>query len=192
MDSGHLTETFGELVRNYGALTARKAPRIVILEDEKALSQLFEDFIHDWFEKVEMVKFENGVEAWKELSRAEPDLLILEWVNPGLTGYGILKLLALDQAKFPILLTSEFFEGHLQLASDQGLKLGFLPKPFEVQEFWAALNVLVGPSDHPAPQAFVKERVGAESLREMGQGQEREGGGEDKSESWKEGDGRCG
>ncbi|MGA2246165.1 MAG: response regulator [Verrucomicrobiota bacterium] len=152
-----MTETSERLVTKNGELSASKTPRIVLLEYEGVLSQLFEDLIHDWFEKVDLVKFENGVEALKELARDEPDLLILDWVNPGSTGYGILKLLALDQAKFPILLTSEFFDRNMRLASDHGLKFGFLPKPFEIKDFWAVLNELVGPSDRPELQAIVKE-----------------------------------
>ncbi len=138
---------------------SRKIPRIVLLEDEKALSRLFEECLHDWFEKIEVVALENGEETWKELARAAPDLLILDWSHPGLTGHEIVRQLALSQAKFPILLTSEFFQDNLHLFTDRGLKLGFLPKPFGVREFWAALNQLVGPSDRPEMQALVKTVV---------------------------------
>ncbi len=131
----------------------------MLLENEQALSQLFELCLQEWFEKIELVKFANGEEAWRELSRTQPDLLILDWAHPGMTGDEILKQLALNQARFPILLTSEFFEEHLQLFSGYGLKLGFLPKPFGIREFWAALDQLVGPSDHPEIQALVKSQV---------------------------------
>jgi len=153
---GRLTKTFGRLAINHKPLPAKKIPRIVLLEDEPALSSLFEDCLHEWFQKIELLKFANGEEALKELSRTEPDLLILDWVHPGLTGDEILQQLVVDQPKFPFLLTSEFFERHLQLFSDHGLKLGFLPKPFGILEFWAALNQLVGPSDHPEMQALLK------------------------------------
>ena len=156
---GLLIGTSGQGVMKPQTPLVRKTPRIVLLEDGKVFSQLFEDIIHGWFDNIDLVKFENGAEAWKELERTKPDLLILDWVNPGLTGHELLKLLALDQAKFPVLLTSEFFEKHLQLFSDQGWKLGFLPKPFEIKEFWAALNELVGPSDYPEIQALVKTQV---------------------------------
>ena len=129
------------------------------MEDEQALSRLFEQCLRQWFENIALVKFENGEEAWRELSRTKPDLLILDWAHPGWTGHEILQKLALDQATYPILLTSEFFEKHLQLFSEQGLKLGFLPKPFGIREFWEALNQLVGPSDHPEIQALVKSQA---------------------------------
>ena len=137
-------------------MPTRKIPRIVLLEDERSLCRLIEHCLQDWFEKTELVTFKNGDEAWLELSRAKPDLLIMDWKHPGLTGHEVLKLLALDQATFPVLLTSEFFEEHLQLFSDQGLTLRYLPKPFHIRELWAALNELVGPSDYPDMQALVE------------------------------------
>ena len=141
---------------NTETLPPRKIPRIVLLEDDRSFSSLLKHCLHEWFEKIELVRFAGGDQAWLELFLAKPDLLILDWKHPGLTGYEMLKLLALDQARFPILLTSEFFEEHVQLFSDQGLKLRYLPKPFHIREFWAALNELVGPSDFPQMQALVK------------------------------------
>lgn len=148
-----------QLVMNDQPTPAKKAPRIVLLEDEPALSRLFEQCLREWFTNIELVKFANGAEAWRELSRTKPDLLILDWVHPGMTGEEILKQLALDRARYPILLTSEFFEEHLQLFCEQGLKLAFLPKPFGLREFWTALNQLVGPSDHPEIQALVSSQA---------------------------------
>jgi DNA-binding response OmpR family regulator len=144
---------------NTEALATRKIPRIVFLEDERSLCRLIEHCLQDWFEKIELVEFGSGDEAWQELTRNKPDLLIMDWKHPGLTGHEVLKLLALDQATFPVLLTSEFFEEHLQLFSDQGLTLRYLPKPFHIREFWAAVNELIGPSDYPDMQALVETQV---------------------------------
>src|ERR1017187_4777883 len=144
---------------NTATLPPRKIPRIVLLEDDRSFSSLLKHCLHEWFEKIELVRFAGGDQAWLELSLAKPDLLILDWKHPGLTGHEMLELLAVDQARFPILLTSELFDQHFQLFSDQGLKLKFLPKPFHIWEFWAALNELVGPSDFPKMQALVKTHV---------------------------------
>jgi DNA-binding response OmpR family regulator len=144
---------------NTETLPPRKIPRIVLLEDDRSFSSLLKHCLHEWFEKIELVRFAGGDQAWLELSLAKPDLLILDWKHPGLTGHEMLELLAVDQARFPILLTSELFDQHFQLFSDQGLKLKFLPKPFHIWEFWAALNELVGPSDFPKMQAIVKTHL---------------------------------
>ena len=140
-------------------LSDSKMPRIILLEDEPDVSHLFEVCLRDWFAEVDIVKFEDGAKAWKEMTREAPDLLILDWAHPGLTGHELLKRLAAARARFPILLTSEYFERHVQLFMDRGLRLGFLPKPFGIQEFWAAINQLVGPSDRTEMQAATREEV---------------------------------
>jgi len=139
-----------------GLSPAKITPRIVILEDEKLLVQLFEFCLHEWFAKFELLKFRSGDSAWEELSRTKPSLLIMDSAHPGLSGSDILARLAASQAGFPILLTSEFFEEHLQIFVDHGLKLGYLPKPFSIQEFWDALHKLVGPSDFPERHVRLK------------------------------------
>jgi hypothetical protein len=78
-------------------------------------------------------------------------------------------------------LVSEFFDSHLRLVCDNGLKFGFLPKPFELGQFWAALNQLVGPSDHLELQANAKAQLEAHLQSEMVQGQEQEGRGAETS-----------
>jgi DNA-binding response OmpR family regulator len=134
----------------------RKTPRIVLLEDEPALSRLFCNLIEDWFQHTHLLKFESGDEALKELSGSQPDLLILDCKHPGVSGSEILQRLIPAQPRFPILLTSQLFEPHLQLYADQGLTFKFLPKPFHIREFWKALNELVGPSDHAEIQGMVE------------------------------------
>src|ERR1017187_9239876 len=104
---------------NNEVLPAKKTPRIVLLEDDRSFSSLLKHCLHEWFEKIELVRFAGGDQAWLELFLANPDLLILDWKHPGLTGHEMLELLAVDQARFPILLTPEFFSEHVQPFSDQ-------------------------------------------------------------------------
>lgn len=132
-------------------MPAQKNPRILLLEDEPLLVKLFEFSLAEWFKKMELMKFKNGDDAWRQLSRTEPDLLIMDWSHPGLEGEAIMERLAEKKAGFPILLTSDFFEEHLSKYAGRGLKVVFLPKPFGLKQFWSALNQLVGPGDFPKP-----------------------------------------
>ena len=129
---------------------------IVILERDPGLARLLEECIHDWFSSVEVLSFDDEQEAWRVVSQQAPSLLILDSLAPGVTEGEILARLAWSQATFPILLTSEFFEEHAHVFSGRGLKLAFLPKPFQIRELWAALNELVGRSDYPEMQALAK------------------------------------
>ncbi len=128
---------------------APKKIRIVLLEDEKLLANLFEFCIQEWFKNFELLKFRSGDGTWQELSRTEPDLLIMDAEHPGLKGNEIMEKLAAQKARFGILLTSDYFLENLETYRKHGLKVHFLPKPFGIQQYWDALGMLVGPSDFP-------------------------------------------
>jgi CheY-like chemotaxis protein len=131
------------------SMTAQKAPRIILVEDEPLLVKLFEFSLAEWFKQTELMKFRNGDDAWQQLSQADPDLLIMDWSHPGLEGEAIMERLAQKKVGFPILLTSDYFEEHLANYAELGLKVVFLPKPFGLKQFWSALGQLVGPGDFP-------------------------------------------
>lgn len=131
---------------------AAKGPRFLLLEDEPLLAELFEMCIRDWFKDPEILKFANGDEALRSLEQSGPDMLIMDWTHPGLNGQELLERLSKRQPRFVILLTSGMFSTELRPAASRDLKVGFLPKPFGVLQFWHALNEFIGPSDFPERQ----------------------------------------
>jgi DNA-binding response OmpR family regulator len=137
------------------AVSAVKKPSVVILDDEPQLLHLLELGVRDWFKDPEVFGFANGDEAWAEISRHEPDLLIMDWSHPGLDGHALLEKLAAKPAGFVILLTSELFADQMNDLMGKGLKIGYLPKPFGMQQLWRALNEFIGPSDFPEHQAYL-------------------------------------
>jgi len=60
------------------------APRIVIINDEPILLKAFETLIRSRFKNSEFLLFSNSREAWQELSRTEPDLVITGDRMPGM------------------------------------------------------------------------------------------------------------
>jgi two-component system cell cycle response regulator CpdR len=122
--------------------------RIILLEDSHILSEILRLCIMSWFWDAEVVAFENGDDAWEELSRLEPDLLITDRVHPGMDGEELVWKLAAQQARFPIL----FLSGDIVFPADASpnLKVVCLPKPFDRDSLWRALNELVGPCNFPA------------------------------------------
>jgi CheY-like chemotaxis protein len=140
---------------NEAPTPAVKRRRIMILEDERQLIDLFEMSIRDWFQDPDIVSFVNGNAAWEELNRQEPDMLIMDCSHPGLSGIEIMEQLAAKPAKCIILLTSELFEGNLNGVLNRGLKVHYLHKPFGIVQFWRSLNEHIGPSDFPERQALV-------------------------------------
>ena len=127
----------------------QKKLRIILVDDEKYMLQLLEMYLQEWFNEVDLLQFQNGDAAWRELAQMEPDLLITDWRHPGLDGGELLRKLAEKRAKIPVLLITAHDTDCIREFSDSGIKITFLQKPFGVEQFWRTIDGLVGPCDHP-------------------------------------------
>src|SRR5271168_19116 len=119
------------------------APRILVVEDEAALSLLLaynleaEGFVVD--------RVERGDEAEVRLSEAIPDLVILDWMLPGVSGLEICRRLRAREGtrSLPIImLTARGEEGERV----RGLSVGaddYVVKPFSVPELMARVRALL-------------------------------------------------
>lgn len=134
-------------------------PRIVILDDEKVLWDIMEFWIQQWFKDYELITLDNGDDAWKELERAEPDFYMMDWDHPGMHGREIFSRLIEKRVRFPVVVNSghESIGAHVLSFSSLGLRIGFLPKPFNKAQIWRLLNDFIGPSDFPEMQARLTE-----------------------------------
>ena len=129
-------------------IPSRRKLRIILVEDEKTLAELLEFCIRQWFQEIEVLPFEDGDAAWRELSRTEPDLLITDFYHPGMNGGMLISKLAEKRVKYPVLFTT----AEATLSPDfaaLGIKVLLLPKPFLLEPLWQALHELVGPCDFP-------------------------------------------
>jgi two-component system response regulator YesN len=126
-----------------------KRLRIVLLDDEKFMLQLLELYLREWINEVDLIPFQNGDDAWRELSRMEPDLLITDWRHPGLDGGELLQKLAEKQMKVPVLMITAHDMEYVREYAVLGVKIAFLQKPFGVEKFWRTIDALIGPCDNP-------------------------------------------
>ena len=88
----------------------------------------------------------NGETAVDEIRRVTPDVLILDVMLPGRSGYDILRELRADQglAKLPVLmLTARGQEKDRALAKELGATR-FMTKPFSNIELRDAVNLIAG------------------------------------------------
>ena len=125
--------------------------RIILIEDEPVMWEIFEIWLRQWFLDFELLKFDDGDKAWAELSRQDPDLLIMDWEHPGMHGREIFEKLVEKKVKFPLIVSSGMvkLESGVTSFTTFGLKVGFLSKPFKKDQFWRQLSEFVGPSDFP-------------------------------------------
>ena len=119
------------------------APHILVVEDEQALGLLLSYNLEAEGFTVERV--ERGDEAELRLSELPPDLVILDWMLPGVSGLEICRRLRAREATrtLPvIMLTARGEEGERV----RGLSVGaddYVVKPFSVPELMARVRSLL-------------------------------------------------
>jgi DNA-binding NtrC family response regulator len=80
--------------------------RIVHVDDEEVLLQMVRAIITAKFNNVTIQGFQDSNEAWQELLRADPCLLITDDKMPGPTGEDLVRWLGQKQVQYPIIVTS--------------------------------------------------------------------------------------
>lgn len=112
--------------------------RILVVEDERDVKDLM--LLHLRREGHEASAVENGEEALKLLQTHQYDLVVLDWMLPGLSGLEICKRI---NGKTPVLMvtaradTSDIILG-LEIGADD-----YITKPFEVFIFLARVRALL-------------------------------------------------
>jgi two-component system phosphate regulon response regulator PhoB len=118
-------------------------PRILIVEDEEALTLLLRYNLEAAGYEVETVA--RGDEADVRLREGNPDLVILDWMLPGLSGIELCRRLRArpDTRQLPIIMLTARGEESERI---RGLSTGaddYVVKPFSVPELVARVSALL-------------------------------------------------
>jgi CheY-like chemotaxis protein len=126
----HPKETRPEFV----SLSSRRPARIHLLDDEPCLREAMELILQFYFRDFVVVRSADGDQAWREISRSAPDLLITDYRHPGMQVEEMMHRLYRRPVKFPILVASAqacAIPGLKErLQSFPGFTVEFLEKPF--------------------------------------------------------------
>ena len=126
--------------------------RIILIDDEDWLLKMFEQAIraNPIFKNAIVQAFQNRDEAWQELLKIDPDLLITDMYNDnvpgrtqnfGMSGWEMLPQLAKRKAKFQILVLSGMAkETEVRECAGSELNVSFLKKPFTTDQFYTELS----------------------------------------------------
>ena len=119
-----------------------RSPKIVVIDENPFPVELMGRAIKLWFKTVELKTFQNRSEGLQEISRLNPDLLILEIVNDNKLDFNTLQILADRKVAYPIVVTSGLESPRLAVDefATKGLNVTFLPKPFTTETFLRILE----------------------------------------------------
>lgn len=119
------------------------APRIFVIEDEEPLGVLLRYNLESEGYKVEVVT--RGDEAEIRLQETTPDLLVLDWMLPGVSGLELCRRLRMrpETDRLPVIMLTARGE---EADRVRGLSTGaddYLVKPFSMPEFLARVRGLL-------------------------------------------------
>jgi DNA-binding NtrC family response regulator len=107
--------------------------RIVVLDDCEEVLELWKTLLRRVQRTWTIQTFTDSNAAWVALQKTPPDLLISDLIHGGIDGFEILKLLAIQKVKYPIIIASgqlPMLEKKARKWAGSDLKASFWPKPF--------------------------------------------------------------
>lgn len=118
-------------------------PNVMVVEDEAALSELLKYNLEAEGYEVEVV--DRGDDAELRLRETVPDLLLLDWMLPGLSGIELCRRLRLreETESVPVIMLTARSEESERI---RGLSTGaddFVVKPFSVPELMARVKAMM-------------------------------------------------
>jgi CheY-like chemotaxis protein len=133
-------------------------PRIVLVDDEEFTHEMVDLALRESLTDYTLVKFLNRDEAWQELLREPPDLLITDMLSTnvpgrteyfGMSGGELLQRLAERRVNYPILVVSGSFsisgwEAYAKHFARPHLNVSFLTKPYTMDLFRLAVRNCLG------------------------------------------------
>ncbi|MEX1136949.1 MAG: response regulator transcription factor [Balneolales bacterium] len=118
--------------------TSPNKKRILIVEDEPSLIFTLRDTLEN--EKYVVTVAENGQDAMEILNTSVPDLMILDIMLPGMSGFDVCKAIRGKNLAFPIIILTARDQ---EIDKVTGLNIGaddYITKPFGVKELLARIH----------------------------------------------------
>lgn len=116
--------------------------QILIVDDDPMVRQLVRMSLGEMYSCVEATDAEN---AYQMLDREKPDLILLDWVLPGLSGPNFFKRLQRDQEykTIPVIIISARGEELTRKTATELGAAGYLAKPFNVKELRSLVSSVI-------------------------------------------------
>jgi len=134
--------------------------RVLVVDDNVHMRRLITTILQA-FGVAMIFEASNGEAAWELIREHNPDILVLDWVMPGMSGIDLIKMVrANPQSPNPfvptIMLTGHTSLEHVQQARDAGAN-EFIAKPVSVKTMMSRLSSVI---EHPRPYVRTKAYFG--------------------------------
>jgi two-component system response regulator CpxR len=121
--------------------------RLLIIDDDMRLGEMLAEYLEP--EGLHITTATTGTQGLRAAQRETYDLIILDVMLPGLSGFEVLKQLREGGAKTPVLMLTARGDdvdriGGLDLGADD-----YLPKPFNPRELLARIKAIVRRTSEP-------------------------------------------
>jgi DNA-binding response OmpR family regulator len=131
---------------------SEKTARILVVEDEEKLAKFVQ--LELGYEGYEVIVASDGLSGLMAARDSEPDLVLLDWMMPGLTGVEVCRRLRATGAMMPIILLTAKDGIEDRVA---GLDAGaddYVLKPFSIEELLARVRAHLRRNQPEDPEAF--------------------------------------
>ena len=128
------------------------AAHILLVEDEVKLARFVELELNSEGYRVSVVN--DGMSGLSVARESEPDLVILDWMLPGLTGVELCRRLRATGSKIPVIMLTARDEVSDRVA---GLDAGaddYVVKPFSIEELLARIRAHLRRTQEPDPDVL--------------------------------------
>ena len=120
-----------------------KKHRILIVEDEKAIRDMVVFAINN--DHLELIEAENGHQANQYIIDKKPDLILMDWMLPDVSGVELVRRIKRDEVTrdIPIIMLTAKTQ---ELDKVEGLDAGaddYITKPFSVKELSARIRAML-------------------------------------------------
>lgn len=117
--------------------------KIVIIDDEKDARELVAEQLRVF--RYQVVVAQNGYEGIEKVKKENPDLIVLDLLMPGMSGYETFMRLRQEGIRTPVIVLSG--RKGMESLFEKGQLAGFILKPYESRELLAKVEMTIGPSD---------------------------------------------
>lgn len=127
-------------------------PRILVVEDEEKLAKFVQ--LELGYEGYDVTVANDGLSGLMAARDGEPDLVLLDWMMPGLTGVEVCRRLRATGAMMPVILLTAKDDIEDRVA---GLDAGaddYVVKPFSIEELLARVRAHLRRNQPEDPESF--------------------------------------